>query len=342
MGKKQIDLEKLTIPEDYCDCRFFSFRVLLSRYGFLPSDAEMLGLGEGLSFQLMNVSSLNTKIYCPIGKDMNFEPAYGKQAGIGIRACTFESGGFDDVIGQVKRKIDEDNPVVVNADRYYLEYMNIKRAHVGYHTVTVIGYDDEKQAFQLLDGLTGPKVISLSYGLFHKAVVSDCVLSTGRRWYCVAQPARAAVKNPGADAVAGALRNTCLRVLHELESARGFVTAMKKYADQSAASPQIGKYLDVQSNVFFPTFYEQDRTRTFYRKTFLDFLNEHLDLFPPFFRRKIPAAGERLLMAIRNVHEAREVSTALGLLAFDAYIEKERALHNALLFGLNAEKESLP
>lgn len=342
MNSKSIELQRITIPEDYCDCRFFSFRILLSCYGIFPTEEDMLGLGEGLSFSLMNVSTLSTPVYCPIGRNMNFEVAYGEKTGVAIKINHFVNGCTEDLISQVKRKIDADVPIVANVDRYYLEYLSIQRAHVGYHTVFIFGYDDEQETIQLFDGLTGSKVVQLSYETFHKAVLSDCSLSTNRMWYCIERTPTVLDREIEKITIATSIRNTSQRLLEEMESARRFVTAMKdRVVAQSGVSPKIGKFWALQNNVFFPSFYEQDRNHSFYRKTFFSFLQKHIRLFPDSYHERIISSGNELLEAIQAVHDTSRRDAVLGLDALNRYIEKEQIVHYLLLSALSEEQETL-
>lgn len=338
MKSKSIELQRMTIPEDYCDCRFFSFRILFSCYGLFPDEEDMLGVGEGLSFSMMNVSTLSTPVYCPVGRNMHFEVAYGEKAGICIKTNYFVNGSVEDLICQVKRKIDAGNPIVANVDRYYLEYLSIQRAHVGYHSILIFGYDDEKKTIQLFDGLTGSRAVELSYGAFHKAVLSNCIIPTNKIWYCIERSQTAFDKEIEEKTVVASIRRTCQRVLTEMESARRFVVAMKNCdVAQSGTNPQIRKFLDIQSNIFFPSFFEQDRYHSFYRKTFLSFLKKHIRLFTALCQKKIIDAGDELLEAIQTVYTASRRDVAQGLYAFDAYIEKEQIMHQLLLSELNEE-----
>lgn len=338
MKAKSIELHRMTIPEDYCDCRFFSFRTLLSYYGHFPSEEDMLGLGEGLSILMMNVSTLPTKIYCPVGRNMDFEVAYGEKVGICIKVNYFDNGSINDVIDQVKRKIDAGDPIVANVDRYYLDYVPIQRAHVGYHTILIFGYDDTKQTIQLLDGLMGTKVVELSYENFHKAALSDCVIPTNKMWYCLEKNQNNQERENEEYNVVTSIRNTCQRMLKEIENARRFVTVMRNYeAEESGLNLQIRKFLNIQSNMFFPSFYEQDRYHSFYRKTFLAFLKNHIYLFSAYYQNIIVYFGDELLEAIQAVHDASGQSASQGLCAFAIYIEKEQIMHQLLLSALNEE-----
>ena len=340
MNTNQIDLRQMNIPEDYCDCRFFCFRILLSRYGFFPSEEDMFGMGEGLTCQLMNVSALSTKIYCPIGRNMNFETAYGEKAGISLQARYFTSGSVEEIISVIRQKIDAGDPIVANVDRYYLDYLSVQRAHVGYHTILIFGYDDITRTLLILDGLTGSRVIGLSYEVFQKAVMSNCAVSTNQRWYCVEGKSHP-LKTFSTEDIRNAIRNTCQRVLSEVESAHGFAEAMKRYT-AAGDNPQIRKFLDIQSNVFFSSFHDQDRSRSFYRKTFLSFLNFHKEVFPDVVQNKIQDAGEKLLESIQAVHESSRQGAGQGMLAFEMYIRKEQALHQLLMFALTKEQENQP
>lgn len=89
MSKKTVNLSLFQWPEFYTDCRLFCFRMLFSFYGYYPTEEEIFGIGEGLNLKLQNVSTLSTKIYCPIGRHLNFELDYGKKVHIPIEIGFF-------------------------------------------------------------------------------------------------------------------------------------------------------------------------------------------------------------------------------------------------------------
>lgn len=341
MNSNAIDYYRMTIPEKYGDCRFFCFRILLSYYGFYPSEEDMLVIGEGLSFSLVNTSPLSTKIFCPIGRTMCLEKMYGERAGIGITVNYFENNCVDDMIDKVKQKIDAGDPIVVNVDRYYLEYLSIQRAHMGYHTILIFGYDDEKHLFFLFDGLMGSKVVELSYRDFHKAVLSDCTIATEKMWYSVEGCQHIPNKEIKERTVALAIRNTCKRVISEIEFTHSVVGVLKRsFIDGDISNPQIIKFLVIQSNVFFQSFIEQDCYRYFYRKTFLAFLNRYIELFPKSHQKRITESGNDLIKSIQEVHNAWKQDAGRALVAFDVFIEKEEAMHYLLLDALQSSFHS--
>lgn len=78
--------------------------MLFSFYGYNPPEDDILGIGEGLDLQLQNVSTLSTKIYCPIGRKMNFEVDYGKKVRIPIHVNFLKEGNVEEAVYPIIHK----------------------------------------------------------------------------------------------------------------------------------------------------------------------------------------------------------------------------------------------
>lgn len=132
-------------------CGSVTLRDVMTYYGYNWSEAMCFGIGGGLGF------------YYTIRQDVN--PSHMIFVRGPLMETTFLSivdgertwqHADSDVIDTIKTYINEDVPVIIQTDIYYLEYYNSK-THFPGHIVSVWGYDDEIQtvfvADNNLDGL---------------------------------------------------------------------------------------------------------------------------------------------------------------------------------------------
>lgn len=341
MLTKLIELKNFQCPSVFNDCRLFCFRMLFFFYGLYPSEEDLIGIGEGLDLFLQNISTLRTKIFLPIGRTLNFEVEYGRKIGIGIHVNIFGAKNIDEDINLLKKKIDMGDPVVVNVDRFYLEYLSITKAHVGFHAVLVVGYDDEKRTLLLIDSLTGFQTVELSYELFYKAATSDCIISTNKMWYHIERQECVPSRSLTSDVVVLSLKHTSERILREsIKPTQRFIGSVKSaISDDLNISKQANKFFEIQSNIFIATFNQQDRSKFFYRKIFLSFLEKNIEIFSKLYQKRLLNCSNRLLEAIQLVNDALTFDAAQCLAAIDAYVKNEQALHQLVLQAIKYGRE---
>lgn len=341
MSYKLIDMSRFLWPEFYTDCRLFCFRMLFSYYGFYPSEEDILGLGEGLNLELKNVSNLSTKVYCPIGRTLNFEVDYGVKVHLPIVVNCFIDNGIEDIVLPMIKKIDAGFPVVVNVDRYYLDYLSIERAHVGLHAVLVVGYDTQSRTLLIIDSLVESELIEVPYEMFYQAVTSNCAISTNKMWYHVdAHTARTANLVTIGDRLSS-VRNTAEKILfQQIKPMKDFISSIKAgmlYCGEKGETPhntKVKKYIDLQASIFLTTFEEQDRTHSFYRKLFISYLAENVTYLSQDCSSAVLAYGNQLLDSIQAVNQSRDKDAMTIVEAISSYVHCEQSLYELLLHAI--------
>ena len=341
MSYKLIDMSRFLWPDFYTDCRLFCFRMLFSYYGFYPSEEDIIGLGEGLNLQLQNVSSLSTKIYCPLGRTLNFEVNYGVKVNFPIVVNYFIEDSIEDVALQLIKKIDAGFPVIVNVDRYYLDYLSIERAHVGFHAVLIVGYNIQSRTLIIIDSLVGMELIEISYEMFYLAVTSECALSTNKMWYYIdAHTTR--IKNfiTLGDKLSS-VRHTVEKILfQQIEPMKVFISSIKSGMVGCAKNGEVStnnkvqKYIDLQGSFFLTTFEEQDRTHSFYRKLFISYLAKNINHVSQDYTNATLAYGNQLVESIRAVNQSRGKDALTIVDAISSYVDCEQSFCEFLLHAI--------
>lgn len=338
MSYKLIDMSRFLWPKFYTDCRLFCFRMLFSYYGFYPSEEDIIGLGEGLNLHLQNVSNLSTKIYCPLGRTLNFEVNYGVKVHLPIVVNYFIENGIEDVVLPIIKKIDAGCPVVVNVDRYYLGYLSIERAHVGFHAVLVVGYDTQSRALLIIDSLVDSELIEVPYEMFYQAVTSKCAISTNKMWYHVDAHTTGMTHLVTIGDRLSSIRNTAEKILfQQIEPMKGFVSSIKTgmlYCGENGETTpntKVKKYIDLQTNIFLTTFEEQDRTHSFYRKIFVSYLAQNVSYLSQDYSSAVLASGNQLIDSIRAVNQSRGKDALTIVDAISSYLRCEQSFYELLL-----------
>ena len=341
MSYKLIDMSRFLWPEFYTDCRLFCFRMLFSYYGFYPSEEDILGLGEGLNLELKNVSNLSTKVYCPIGRTLNFEVDYSVKVHLPIVVNCFVDNGIEDIVLPMIKNIDAGFPVVVNVDRYYLEYLSIERAHVGFHAVLVVGYDTQSRTLLIIDSLLGSDLIEVPYEMFYQAVTSKCPISTNKMWYHVDANTTQTTNLVSIGDRLSSVRNTAEKILfQQIEPMKDFISSIKAgmlYCGEKGEFPtntKVKKYIDLQTSIFLTTFEEQDKTHFFYRKLFISYLAQNVTYLSQYCSSAVLAYGNQLIESIRAVNQSRGKDALTIVEAISSYVHCEQAFYELLLHAM--------
>lgn len=137
-------------------CESSSMRDLFEFYGFPMSEAMAFGLDATMGFGYFDQSNMLTGI----GSDDSKTPFFvgGKQGtidanslacrllGIKLRKQSFSNP--DKAWEESKKLIDQDTPLILRIDMYYLPYYEFNKVeeggHFGGHAITLAGYDEEK------------------------------------------------------------------------------------------------------------------------------------------------------------------------------------------------------
>ena len=129
-------------------CGSVAIRDICNYYGHNLSEELCFGLGGGLGFYYsVNESMSPTRSIHVRGPGM--EANFFNNFGLEISDWKYEDNNEKAFIG-VRNLIDNDIPVLIQTDIYYLDYYN-SSTHFPGHIVVVCGYDDEKELFYLAD-----------------------------------------------------------------------------------------------------------------------------------------------------------------------------------------------
>lgn len=116
---------------------------LLSQQGINLSEPMLFGLGEGLSFIFLNLSSLNLPFTG--GRSKPFQITERLCVNLGFDLSQRETSSKKLALTSLQSLLSEKKCVGLQLDSYYLDYFSTK-VHFAGHFVSVFGYD-EKQFF---------------------------------------------------------------------------------------------------------------------------------------------------------------------------------------------------
>lgn len=128
-------------------CASTALRDVMEYKGHRLSEEMCFGIGAGLGFfYLTSPFSSPTRII--MTRNANLEAHFFENIGIPFYWRTFQDE--ESALKTVKSWLDEDVPVLLQTDIYYVDYYNSK-THFSGHVVVAWGYDDEKEEIYLSD-----------------------------------------------------------------------------------------------------------------------------------------------------------------------------------------------
>ncbi len=126
-------------------CGSVTLRDVMTHFGFNLSEAMCFGIGGGLGFYYsINKDISPSHMIFVRGPDM--ETTFLSL----INRETSWNHANGNAIDEIKKYIDQDIPVVIQTDIYYLDYYN-SSTHFPGHIVSVWGYDDENETMFVAD-----------------------------------------------------------------------------------------------------------------------------------------------------------------------------------------------
>lgn len=135
-------------PQSGYHCITNSLKQIFNYYNYPLSEEMIFGLGQGLHFVYINLSS--SPLISGRIKPIEFENNLEKSAGISIKIS--QPKNKDVAFEKLKKSIIEDKPVLLYVDMPYLKYLKIdENSHFGGHSIVVFGFDDEKKVFYVSD-----------------------------------------------------------------------------------------------------------------------------------------------------------------------------------------------
>lgn len=281
-----LPMERFKVIDSYTDCRMYCFSRLASYYNYTFSVSDLIGYSACIEFELINVSNKKIPIYAPQGKNLNGEVDFLTNQGFNIKCEQLHLElSPKDVLDKLSEKLICGIPLILNVDRFYLNYLKVDPAHMGWHTVIVVGFSLEKEEIYVVDCLSDHLFNTMPIEEIHAAIYSDIPLSTERKMYYI---------HSIEDTVGIVLNNfgTFVKTLERLFSKalgdEGYLSKSCAFLDYMVISIEkakknddirFKKYIQMQLRAFIDSLIQQDFYKSFFRKAYFSFVLEQLSKY---------------------------------------------------------------
>ena len=270
-------IENFPFIKGASDCRIQCIRNLLYFYGIEDTDEMCFGLGEGLTFNYWLHKSGNIPLMVVLGRDLNTEKQLCGRFSIKMIKLQEDN---DRVIKEIKNN----NPILIDVDRFYLDYLPTRKAHFGLHGILAIGYDTKYEELYINDYLVD-KTIAYSIDKINLARNSNCKMFNPNNniYICDASQANSYLEKA---VYIKAINNVCKKMLSD-ETSVG-INAMERLKDHIRVYIDLSKKNDtaeiralikMQMDYFSILIYEMEETKSFYRGIYSKFLNQVFNKF---------------------------------------------------------------
>lgn len=274
MNSKIIQINMIKNNKAFDDCRSYSFINLLQYHGLTFTIEELLGFGGGITFDLINVSNNKLPLYYPCGKKSDELTICCKKFGIDASMSQFDcSINQEEMFEELSKLIDKGFPVVINADRFYLDYLQIPRGHIGLHTILIYGYDKDKLELYVADMFSEKIYETANIEMVYKAVMEEKQIPTERKYYYI--KGGYDVKIEKKEVYEEVLYEHCRNALGDsgyLQNFRDFIGSLNDLHSQGSEDRLIDKYLDKQLTILINAIKMLENSGTFYRSTYCKFV----------------------------------------------------------------------
>ncbi len=137
-------------PDITTQCRLNSIADIFQYNGIKLSEEMCFGLGEALTFEYWLDTSSKFPTIIINGFDFNMENRLFNK--FNVKRIIHYNSKIDNE--DIINCINKNDLVMVDLDRYYLEYLDITKAHFGFHSVIIIGYKIENKILYwgIIDG----------------------------------------------------------------------------------------------------------------------------------------------------------------------------------------------
>lgn len=265
------------------DCRLMLFSKLL---GFLNyedvSPMEILGLGSGLGFYMKEVKLNNINLIAVEGRMLQTEEQFCNNRNIKFcrkdyyRNSEISSKAyFEELLSNLE---DGKCSIMASLDRYYLDYLNIEKAHYGYHAVLLISYDHLKKNVVVADVMSD-KLETLSLDLLFQAMFADIPYAAPNGSYYIINTNKSNFRSRIEqerikDAIIGQAKIMTEKggPIYQMHQLAMFLQKTSKKAE---TSKHYERYLIHEMRFLFSTFRELDGSKSFYRELYFNFLDKY-------------------------------------------------------------------
>lgn len=198
-------------------CGSTSMSNILNYYGLSLSEPLCFGLGSGISFAYFCLPLLSPPVFIG-GRTEGLEVDLGKN--LGFEISVEKDDDFDASFKILKQEVNNNHPLIVWVDAYYLPYFKTPY-HFSVHRVILVGYNDKEKLVYIADN-EREEIREVSFDLFKEARTSSGFpLPTENRYFKIRvgkdiKPYRLAIK----DALSKTA-DTMLRSEKEYEGIKG-------------------------------------------------------------------------------------------------------------------------
>ena len=153
---------------------------LLSQQGMSLSEPMLFGLGEGLSFIFLNLSSLNLPFTG--GRSKPFEITEKLCTNLGFKLTQKQTSSKKVALSSLQNLLSDNQCVGLQLDSYYLQYFKT-RVHFAGHFVAAFGYDENQ--FYLVDTLQQGSKQKCSYEKLEEARFAKGPMAAKARYWTI-------------------------------------------------------------------------------------------------------------------------------------------------------------
>lgn len=277
--KKMLEMNVDKNCKVFDDCRSYSFINLLLYHGFNFSIEDLLGFGGGITFNLINISNNKLSLYYPCGKRSDELVICCNKFGIHAIEERFKSNTtHEEMFKKISNLIDKGFPIVLNADRFYLDYLEIPRGHIGLHTIIVYGYDRNKLELYVVDMFSQNIYETTNIDIIFNAVMEEKQIPTERKYYYIKGSYDSKIEK---ESVYGEILDehyrNALSTNGYLQNLKSFIGNLNNLKAQSSENRLINKFLDKQLNILINAIKMLENSGTFYRSTYCKFIVKLLE-----------------------------------------------------------------
>lgn len=267
---------------------------LLNQQDIQLSEAMIFGLGEGLSFIFLNLSSFNLPFVG--GRTKPFHVTKKLCDNLGLLLLHKETSSKKVAFNSLQKLLGEGKCVGLQLDSYYLDYFPVK-IHFAGHFISVFGFDEEQ--FYVVD--TPPKhKYQCSYKCLEKARFAKGPMAAKARYWTIENHLKkielekiipSAIKNNANEYLSPPFKGASYKGIEKLASSLPkWLSSAKKPKEDLALFALMMENAGTGGSIF----------RNFYR----DFLSESYDIVGD---TKIKKARDEFTGIASSWHEVAEI-----------------------------------
>lgn len=257
------------------DCRNIAISHMLQKFGIKMSSVMCFGLGECYDFNYFIDKSSNVPMTIMLGRNNEGEKQLLNNLNFNIYEIGDNNKSILENMNEMDKVLQDNNSILINVDRYYLDYLDRKynQYHCGWHSVIVENIYKDKM-YTVYEPLLGEERV-ISYDRLAQARSSDC------KPYSPNFGGLYVNKNGDNIISYQKVKEIIIRnVQNYLNKNNGGLYYLKKFKnDMSCLNDESlikrnSVYIKLQLNFMSKYILEYENTKSFYRKVYAEFLRE--------------------------------------------------------------------